>query len=89
MIFQTRLLAATAALVFITPTAASACACGCGIFDVGDGTVMPVVSDTGLSVWFRYDYMNQDQNHEGGADAPASDNSDKRLETSFFVAGAE
>ncbi len=86
---RNNLLAATAALAFITPTAASACACGCGIFDVGDGTVMPVTSDTGLSVWFRYDYMNQDRNHEGSSDAPASDNDDKRLETSFFVAGAE
>jgi hypothetical protein len=89
MTLQTRLLAATAALALIAPTAASACACGCGIFDVGDGTVTPVASDTGLSVWFRYDYMNQNQNHEGGSDAPASDNDDKRLETSFFVAGAE
>jgi hypothetical protein len=83
------LLAASAVLALLIPTTASACACGCGIFDVGDGTVTPVASDTGLSVWFRYGYMDQDQNFEHGSDAPASDNSDKRLETSFFIAGGE
>ena len=89
----TRLLATAGALALITlttaPTTAFACACGCGIFDVGDGTVMPVASDTGLSVWFRYDYMDQDQNHEHGSDAAAADNSDKRIETSFFTFGGE
>jgi hypothetical protein len=89
MTIQTRLLAASAALALITPAAASACACGCGLFDVGNGTVTPVASDSGLSVWLRYDYVNQDRNYEHGARAPASDNADKRIETSFFTAGAE
>jgi len=83
------LLAASAVLALFTPTAALACACGCGFFDVGDGTVTPVASDTGLSVWLRYAYANQNQNFERGANAPASDNPDKRLETSFYMAGAE
>lgn len=89
MIIGTRLLAATAALALITPTAASACACGCGLFDVGNGTVTPVVSDSGLSVWLRYNYIDQDRNAEHGAAAPASDNTDKRIQTSFYTVGAE
>ncbi len=84
-----RLLVASAVLALIAPAAAGACACGCGIFDVGDGTVTPVASDTGLSVWLRYDYMDQNRNFARGADAPASDNTDKRIATSFFTVGAE
>jgi hypothetical protein len=50
---------------------------------------MPADSDTGLSVWFRYDYMNQSQNWEGSSKAPASDNADKEIRTNFFTPGAE
>jgi hypothetical protein len=89
MIFRTRLLATSAALALIIPTAASACACGCGIFDVGDGTATPVASDSGLSVWFRYANVDQNQNHVAGSDAPAADNPDKRIETGFFTIGAD
>lgn len=89
MTTRINLLAAAAALTLITPVAACACACGCGLFDVGDGTVAPVASDSGLSVWLRYDYVDQDRNHERGEQAPAADNADKRIETSFFTAGAE
>ena len=89
MTTRIRLLRATTVLAFLTPTAASACACGCGLFDVGNGTVTPVASDSGLSAWLRYDYVDQDRNHERGAAAPASDNTDKRIQTSFFTVGAE
>ena len=89
MKIRINLLAATAALALVTPTAASACACGCGLFDVGDGTVAPVASDSGLSIWLRYDHVNQDQNYEHGQAAPAADNADKRIDTSFYTAGAE
>src|ERR1700712_4545183 len=84
-----RLLGASAALALVTPTIASACACGCGLFDVGNGTVTPVASDSGLSVWLRYDYVDQDQNREQGAQAPAADNIDKRIATSFITVGGE
>lgn len=82
-------LPAAIALVFITPTTASACACGCGLFDVGNGTVTPVASDSGFSVWLRYDHVDQDRNHEHGEQAPAADNTDKRIATSFITIGAE
>ena len=73
--------------LFLAPEVGLACACGCSIFDVGAGTMMPVDSTSGLSLWFRYAYMDQSQNWEGGSKAPASDNGDVRIETSFYTAG--
>jgi hypothetical protein len=84
-----RALAAAVLLVIASPGAALACACGCGVFDVGASTLMPSESESGFSVWFRYDYMNQSQNWEGSAKAPASDNGDKEIRTNFFTPGAE
>ncbi|MGD0189554.1 MAG: hypothetical protein ABSD74_02315 [Rhizomicrobium sp.] len=73
------------------PQAADACACGCGIFDVGANVLagMPTEADGSVSVWFRYSYMNQNQNWEGNAKAPASDNGDKEINTSFYTVGGE
>ncbi len=78
------------------PTTADACACGCGVFDVGFGmlTSMPnsmngMAGMAGVSVWFRYDYMNQNQNWEHGSSAPGADNGDKMINTSFYTVGAE
>lgn len=78
-------------LVVFTPANAYACACGCGIFDVGANVLagMPTESETGVSVWFRYSYMNQNQNWEGNSKAPASDNGDKEINTSFYTVGGE
>ncbi len=75
----------------LAPTASYACACGCGIFDVGANVLagMPSASGSGFSVWFRYSYMNQNQNWEGTSKAPASDNSDKDINTSFYTVGGE
>jgi hypothetical protein len=71
------------------PSLAEACACGCGVFDVGDGTLMPTDSKSGFSAWFRYSYMDQNQNWEGDHKAPAADNGDKRILTSFYTVGGE
>lgn len=85
---------AAAALIplatMVMPEEAQACACGCGVFDVGANvlTAMPEGAN-GASVWFRYDYMNQDQNWEHGSKAPASDNGDKDINTSFYTFGGE
>jgi hypothetical protein len=78
-----------AVLLLLAPRAALACACGCGIFDVGAGTLMPNNANSGLSVWFRLAYMDQDQNWEGDSKAPASDNKDKQLETTFYFFGGQ
>jgi hypothetical protein len=75
-------------MFLLTPAIAFACACGCGIFDVGGATgMMPEVSEGAYSIFFRYDYMNQNQNWEGSHKAPASDNGDKNINTSFYTAG--
>lgn len=71
------------------PSLAQACACGCGVFDVGEGTLAPTDSPSGFTGWFRYSYMDQNQNWERGHKAPASDNTDKDLETSFYTVGGE
>jgi hypothetical protein len=73
----------------LAPGAALACACGCGVFDVGDGTFMPNDADSGVSIWVRDSYMDQNQNWEGDHKAPASDNSDKKLETNFTFFGGQ
>ncbi len=89
-----QLLTATAfALASLTPSLvsspANACACGCGVFDIGAETQMPTDSDYGLSIWGRYSFMSQNQNWEGDSKAPAGDNSDKRLTTSFYTVGGQ
>jgi hypothetical protein len=81
--------AAFAAAVALFPGAALACACGCGVFDVGDGTFMPNNANSGFSAWFRYSFMDQDENWEGASKAPASDNADQKLETSFYTFGGQ
>ena len=79
-------IAIAASLCFI-PNASVACACGCSVFDVGAGTMMPTDSASGFSLWFRYSHMDQNQNWEGSSKAPASDNSDIRIRTSFYTVG--
>jgi hypothetical protein len=71
----------------LAPSAGLACACGCSMFDVGAGTMMPVNSESGFSLWFRYSYMNQNQNWAGSSKAPDSDNPDVRIKTSFYTFG--
>ncbi|HTW33556.1 MAG TPA: hypothetical protein VMD53_02980 [Rhizomicrobium sp.] len=74
----------------VMPEEAEACACGCGVFDVGANILSAMPSGAnGASVWFRYDYMDQDQNWEHGSKAPASDNQDKDINTSFYTVGGE
>jgi hypothetical protein len=78
---------ALAAAAFFIPATSWACACGCGVFDVGAQTLLPTDAESGLTVWFRYNYMNQNQNWEGSAKAPASDNGDKEINTQFYTPG--
>jgi len=73
----------------LAPDAASACACGCGIFDIGANSAFPNQSDSGYSVYMRYNFMNQNKNWEGNASAPAADNPDKDIKTSFFTFGGQ
>jgi hypothetical protein len=82
-------LLAASALAAAAPNLAQACACGCGVFDVGDGTMMPNDSNSGFSAWFRYAYMDQNQNWEGASKALAADNGDKEIKTSFYTVGGQ
>ncbi len=66
---------------------ALACACGCGVFDVGADMIPPQAGSG--SVWFRFDFMDQNNNWEGTHKAPPSDNSDKRLYTNFYTIGGD
>ena len=87
---RTSSIAMSSALLLSTSSiGALACACGCGIFDIGGVSLAPSNSDTGLSAWFRYSAMDQNTNFEGTSKAPASDNSDKRIQTSFYTFGAQ
>jgi hypothetical protein len=81
-------LAAAAALI-AAPSGALACACGCSIFDVGDDTLMPNNANSGLEIWGRIAYMDQNQNWEGDHKAPPSDNSDKQINTTFYFFGGQ
>lgn len=72
----------------LAPALAFACACGCDIFDVGGATgMMPDLATGAYSIFFRYDYMDQNQNFEFSHKAPASDNQDKDLNSSFYTPG--
>jgi hypothetical protein len=81
--------AAVAAALALAPSVASACACGCGIFDVGDGTFMPNDANSGLSIWWRLAYMDQNQNWQGDSKAPKSANGDKQINTTFYFFGGQ
>jgi hypothetical protein len=63
------------------------CACGCGIFDVGTSSMIP--SGKGGTVWFEYDFQDQNINWSGSSRAPAADNPDKEIRTSFFTFGVQ
>ena len=69
------------------PSIALACACGCGIFEVGTASMMP--TSAGGTAWLEYDYMDQNKNWHGNSSAPAANNPDKEIRTSFYTAGAQ
>jgi len=77
------------AIALLLPAAAHACACGCGVFDVGDNAVVPMASDNGVTLFYRFSAMSQNDNREHGHAADPADNSDKRIATDFHTVGAE
>ena len=64
-----------------------ACACGCGIFEVGTSSMFP--HGAGGMVYFDYDFQDQNINWSGSSRAPAEDNPDKEIRTSFITAGVQ
>lgn len=71
----------------LTQNSAWACACGCGIFDVGTSSMFP--TGAGGTVYFGYDFSDQNQNWSTTAKASADQNDDKRIQTSFMTAGMQ
>jgi len=74
-------------LISLIPNIAMACACGCGVFDVGTTDMLP--TEPGGMAFLEYDFMNQNKNWHNDSSAPAENNDDKRIRTSFYTAGAE
>lgn len=62
------------------------CACGCGIFEVG-GSMLP--QGQGGVLFFEWDYQDQNHNWSRHSRAPASDNPDQLLWTSFYRVGLQ
>lgn len=79
------------AAISMTPLAisgtAAACACGCGVFDVASNPAM--MTGANGSVFFEYDFMNQNKNWAGDHSAPTEINGDKRIRTSFYTVGGQ
>ena len=69
----------------LAPAAVLACACGCGVFDVGTASMFP--QHAGAMAFIEYDHMDQDRNWSGTSRAPADNNEDKRIRTSFMNVG--
>jgi hypothetical protein len=84
--FLAALIVAMVPLLGFTTTAARACACGCSVFDVGGG-LLPQEKDHGGRVFVEYWHSNQNTNWIGNSKGPSVLNSDKNLNTSWYVAG--
>ena len=81
------MVAASTLAVELLPTSSLACACGCNVFDVGTASMLP--TDTGVTTFLEYDFMDQTDNRSGTSSAPAANNADKEIRTNFFTAGAQ
>jgi hypothetical protein len=64
---------------------AHGCACSCGIYDVGTSYMFQ--NHPGGMAWLEYDFQTQGQNWSGLRPAPAANNDDKLIRTSFLTAG--
>jgi hypothetical protein len=71
----------------LAPGKARACACGCGIYEVGTANMIPTAS--GVMTFIDYDYQDQNQNWSGDSRAPAADNGDKNIRTSWYNYGLQ
>jgi len=70
-------------LLTLHPGTAHGCACGCGIFDVGSVAMFP--AQPGGMFSLDYDFQDQNRNWSGSSRAPADNNADKELRTSFVT----
>jgi len=83
-----RSLCLLAALAFgLSPNLGRGCACGCGIYEVGTSSMIPTGS--GIMSFVEDDYQDQDHNWSGSSEAPAADNGDKDIRTSWYTLGLQ
>jgi len=75
------------AALLLTSHDARGCACGCGIYDVGTSYNFP--DGAGWMAWTEYDFQAQSYNWSGLKSAPASNNDDKLIRTSWLSAGIQ
>jgi hypothetical protein len=78
-------LLALAAALALAPSICRACACGCGLYEVGTNSMIPI--GAGVMTYVEYDYQDQDHNWSGASEAPAADNGDKDIRTSWYTLG--
>jgi hypothetical protein len=71
----------------LAPSASWGCACGCGIYEVGTSSMIP--TDSGIMSFVDYDYQDQNRNWSGTSEAPAADNGDKDIRTSWYTPGVQ
>jgi hypothetical protein len=69
----------------LIPSRGLGCACGCGIYEVGTNSMLP--SASGSMAYVDYDYQDQDHNWSGSSEAPAGNNPDKDIRTSWETLG--
>jgi len=74
-----------AVVLLLAPSPGRPCACGCGIYAVGTSDALP--SGTGGTAFLDFAYQDQDRNWTGDSAAPAAENPDKDIRTTFLSAG--
>jgi len=87
MRFSKQLFATLAIFSTLYPVSALACACGCGVFDVSTSAMLP--THEGGMAFLEYDFMNQNKNWAGTSRAPAANDDDKDIKSSFVTVGAQ
>ncbi len=78
---------AWALTIGLAPSIGRACACGCGIYEVGTSSMLP--TGEGGMTYLDFDYQDQNHNWSGNSQAPAADNPDKDIRTSFYTLGLQ
>ncbi len=73
------------AAALLQPGRSLGCACGCGIYEVGTADMIPTGS--GVETFFDVDYQDQNHNWSGTSEAPAADNGDKDIRTTWYTFG--
>ncbi|HVN47770.1 MAG TPA: hypothetical protein VMU30_02995 [Bacteroidota bacterium] len=86
-LFRKIILAGMLIAAVALPPVCNACACGCSVFSVGSMWKMPTSSET--TIYFMYNYMDQNANWSGSSSAARILNDDKEIRTNFYTLGIQ